>query len=206
MWILQCQSIFILEVLQHSLLNRRPILQCQRERLRLGGTSRHIAHSILSSHRSTVIYLNLETPDLFCKLDSLRVREHTTLGKSLNWKLQDFGEEFNDWHGTIECGGRDIDIQHHFPLRWTNRLMESKPYFTSSTELALRITLSSFISSWWREERSSNRGIWRAFDADSNLLDPMVSKSCDPALVGTVVPPRSTTTTYVASLLASASG
>ena len=114
--------------------------------------SSHIAHSVLSSHLTTMGYFNFEALDLFCEFHSLWISKSSWLTELVSWRVQNFAHEINYRLRSVKRSSRNINVEHHLPLAWSHALMESKPYFPSSSERRC-------LSHRSRKERSSNWGV-----------------------------------------------
>ena len=115
-------------------------------------SSSHIAHSVLSSHLTTVSNFNFESLDLLGELNSLRISKSSWLTELVSWRIKNFAHEINDRLRSIKGSRRDINVEHHLPLAGSHALMESEPNFASSSKRRC-------LSYRSREERSSNWGV-----------------------------------------------
>ena len=52
----------------------------------------------------------------------------------LSYKFIYLTHEVNSGLSFIKCSGRNVNIEHHFPLGWPHRLMETEPHLTTSTQ------------------------------------------------------------------------
>ena len=112
-------------------------------------TTGDIADAILSLHLPAMRDLDLESLDLLRKLDTLRVGETSHLAQLIAIDVEHLAHEINYTLRLVKSSGRDVNVEHHFPLRRAHRLMETKPDF-ATTSKRRRVTVRR------REERAAN--------------------------------------------------
>ena len=67
------------------------------------------------------------------KVIPLRVGQRFSLLSDIP-NIQDFAHKINDRLSFIKRGGRNVNIEHHFPLRGPNALMKPEPDFSAAAQ------------------------------------------------------------------------
>lgn len=107
--LLQFHPVAVLEVLRDGAFDRLALFRLQRECLRLGTSSRDIAHAILALDRAAMVDLDLETLDFLGELHSLTVGEWSLL---VFVDFENFEHEINDRLFLIERRGRYCQLRN----------------------------------------------------------------------------------------------